>query len=43
MGGAVDQVQVQTVRAFADDDSFFRQRDLGIGGVGQVGHEYALP
>ena len=41
--GAVDQVQMQAVGAFADDNAFFRQSDLGIGGVVRFGHEDALP
>ena len=43
MLGSVDQMQVQTVLSFADDDGFPGQRDLWVGGVGEVGHEDALP
>ncbi len=43
MSGTVDQVQVETILAFADDDAFFGERDAGIGGVSEVGHEDAFP
>ncbi len=43
MHRAVDQVQVQAVLTFADDDAFLGQRYFRIGGVAQVGHEDALP
>ena len=43
VSGTVDQVQVQAVLAFADHDGFLGERDLGIGGIAQIGHEHALP
>ncbi len=41
--GSVDQVEVEAVLPFADHDGFPRERDLGVGGVAEVGHEDALP
>jgi hypothetical protein len=41
--GAVDQVQVQAVLTFADDDRFLGQGDRWVGGVAQVRHEDTLP
>ena len=43
VSGTVDQVQVEAVLAFADDDALLGERDLGIGGVAEIGHEHALP
>ncbi len=41
--GAIDQMQVQSVGTFTDDDAFPGQRDARIGGVGKIGHEDAFP
>ena len=41
--GSVDEVEVETVLSFADHHGFPGQGDFWVGGVGEVGHEYALP
>ena len=37
--GPIDQVQMQAILPFADEDAFVRQRDARIGGVGDVGQK----
>src|SRR6476660_8792167 len=39
----VDQVEMKTVEPLANDDSFFGQGNSRIGGIGEIGHEDALP
>ena len=39
----VYQMKMEAVGRFADDDTFFRQSDLWVSGVGEVGHEYIFP
>ena len=43
MFGAVDQVKMQAVGAFADDHAFLSQSDFGVGSVAEVGHEDIFP
>ena len=43
MGGAIAQVQVQHLRAFADKNPFFRNSDLRPCRVTDVGQEHASP
>ena len=43
VSGTVDQMQVQAVLAFGNENSFMRQRNAWIGGIGDIRQKNALP